>query len=295
MSNRRPTAYREVSVARVDFPLTADNLTEHFLGRECYRRTRYVVVRNGADTALVGVEPRRPGAAVLAAPPPSRCWRFPARPVDVRRPDIDTGVPSQLAKVAVEHPGARAVVVEGRYSHVSFLLDPDPLRVRVREVVPPHPAKLLDQAQRVLDVADDLPPIVLEPELIELDSLLGDAPRRAAAVPRGGHSSSDGRETHYLDERPPDQDWALLGCARSRQIHQWFYGRHAPRAPTPAHAILAPNTGPAADQVLPARGPHRDRRRRRRRPVGGQPRAGQRDGPRRRSATPIRAQSWAPA
>ena len=240
-TNRRPRAYREVSVARVEFALTAANLTDHFLGRECYRRTRYVVVRNGDDTALVGVEPTDPeplfspaaSVAVLA---------LPAETVDLRRPDIDTGVPSQLAKVAVEHPSARAVVVEGRYAHVSFLLDPDPVRVRVREVVPPHPAKLLDQAQRVLDVADDLPPIVLEPELIELDSLVADAP--VVLVPcRGSGIRLEASETLYLDERPPARDWALLGCARSRQIHHWFYGRGAPGHDT-CPRTLAPATGP---------------------------------------------------
>jgi hypothetical protein len=240
-TNRRPRAYREVSVAHVEFALTAANLTDHFLGRECYRRTRYVVVRNGDDTALVGVEPTDPeplfspaaSVAVLA---------LPAETVDLRRPDIDTGVPSQLANVAVEHPSARAVVVEGRYAHVSFLLDPDPVRVRVREVVPPHPAKLLDQAQRVLDVADDLPPIVLEPELIELDSLVADAP--VVLVPcRGSGIRLEASETLYLDERPPARDWVLLGCARSRQIHHWFYGRGAPGRDT-CPRTLAPATGP---------------------------------------------------
>jgi hypothetical protein len=240
-TNRRPRAYREVSVAHVEFALTAANLTDHFLGRECYRRTRYVVVRNGDDTALVGVEPTDPeplfspaaSVAVLA---------LPVETVDLRRPDIDTGVPSQLAKVAVEHPSARAVVVEGRYAHVSFLLDPDPVRVRVREVVPPHPAKLLDQAQRVLDVADDLPPIVLEPELIELDSLVADAP--VVLVPcRGSGIRLEASETLYLDERPPARDWVLLGCARSRQIHHWFYGRGAPGRDT-CPRTLAPATGP---------------------------------------------------
>jgi hypothetical protein len=241
MSNRRPTAYREVSVAQVDFALTPENLTRHFLGRECYRRTRYVVVRNGESTALVGIEPTdpeplfAPAAAVVVL-------ALPADTVDVCRPEIDPGVPSQLAKVAVEHPGVRAVVVEGRYSHVSFLLDPDPLRVRVREVVPPHPAKLLDHAQRVLDVTDDLPPIVLEPELIAFDSLLGDEP--VVLLPcRGAGIHLEGRQTHYLDERPPARDWALLGCARSRQIHHWFYGRSAPGADT-CPRTLAPTTGP---------------------------------------------------
>jgi hypothetical protein len=27
----------------------------------------------------------------------------------------------------------------------------------------------------------------------------------------------------YLDEIPPRADWTLVGCARSRAIHDWFY------------------------------------------------------------------------
>ena len=215
-----------VSIADVDVDLTAANLERVFLGRECYRRTRYLVVRRGDETALVEVvlastDPLfSPATAVtvLAAPHET---------VLVRHPDVDTAVPSQLAKVAVEHPSARCVVVEGRYGHVSFILDPAPVRIRVREVVPPHPAKLLEQAQRVLDVADDLPPIVLVPETIDL----------AAMAPSGGDVLLPCRgagiemttgTTWYLDQRPPDHDWALLGCARSREIHRWFYGRDAP-------------------------------------------------------------------
>ena len=191
-------------------------LPAHPLRRRAQRRGDRARGRRAAPTTAPLFSP----AAVVEV------LALPAETVDVCRSEIDTGVPSQLAKVAAEHPGARAVVVEGRYSHVSFLLDPEPVRVGVREVVPPHPAKLLDQAQRVLDVADELPPIVLAPELIELDSLVGDEP--VVLVPcRGAGIELEGRETHFLDERPPPRDWALLGCARSRQIHQWFYGRGA--------------------------------------------------------------------
>ena len=240
-ANRRPGAYREVSVARVEVPLTAEGLTEHFLGRECYRRTRYVVVRNGGATAVVGVEPADPEP--LFSPAASvEVLALPAETAYLRLPDVDTGVPSQLARVAAGRPGARAVVVEGRYAHVSFLLDPDPLRVRVCEVVPPHPPKLLDQAQRVLDVAEDLPPMLLDPELVELESLAPDA--AVVLLPcRGAGIRFAAREVHYLDERPPERDWTLLGCSRSRQLHRWFYGRGAP-GPDTCPRALASGSGP---------------------------------------------------
>ena len=76
------------------------------------------------------------------------------------RPDLDTAVPTALGRAALEHaPGKRGVVVQGSYGHISFIIDPRPLRVTVREVVPPHPAKLFDQTRRLLDVAEHLPPI----------------------------------------------------------------------------------------------------------------------------------------
>ena len=32
--------------------------------------------------------------------------------------------------------------------------------------------------------------------------------------------------TSYLDQRPPRANWTLLGCARSREIHRWFYAEN---------------------------------------------------------------------
>jgi hypothetical protein len=93
----------------------------------------------------------------------------------------------------------------------------------VTEVVPPLPAKLVDQAQRVLDVAEDLPPIELVPDVIDLGALAGDHPASRYLLPCRG-SGFSGRAVDFLDERPPRQEWTLVGCARSRSLHQWFYG-----------------------------------------------------------------------
>src|SRR5690606_18467641 len=126
--------------------------------------------------------------------------------------------------------GRRAVVVQGRYGHVNFILDPSPLRVTVREVVPPHPAKLLDQARRVLALAEDLPPIELVPDIVDLTEQVRPADGTGILLPcRGGGVSIDGATVDYLDERPPRKQWTLIGCERSQQIHEWFYGERAPQ------------------------------------------------------------------
>ena len=167
---------------------------------------------------------------------------------------------------AAEHaPGARCVVVRGRYGHVSFILDPAPVRVRVLEVVPPWPPKLVDQVSRVLDVAEDLPPVELVPELVDLRR-----PGRPAARPArylfpcrgGGMRAARGAAEVVLPRRDPAarEPWTLVGCARSRADPRLVLrrrgaaGRHVPAQPGRA---AERRRRLAADQVLPARGPGR--------------------------------------
>jgi hypothetical protein len=230
VSNLVPGQYRGVAVATVAAPLTRDGLERHFLGREAYRRTRWVVASRGPEVALVEVRKAAGRGDPLFAPiVEARVLALPGECALVDAPEVDTGVPSQLARVARERaPGARCVVVRGRYRHVSFILDPAPIRVRVVEVVPPVPAKLLDQARRVLEVAEDLPPIDLVAELVDLTDLARDRPAARYLLPcRGAGVTVDGAEVRFLDERPAVEDWVLLGCDRSREIHRWFYRAEA--------------------------------------------------------------------
>jgi hypothetical protein len=158
----------------------------------------------------------------------------------VDAPDTDTAVPTQLAQAAARRaPQARCVVVRGRYGHVSFIADPAPIPVRVVEVVPPRPPKLVDQLGRVLDLAEDLPPVELVTDLVDLTALAGALPAEHYLFPcRAGQGSETaapgaggpgaGASVSYLDEIPERAPWTLVGCARSRSIHDWFYGGDVP-------------------------------------------------------------------
>jgi hypothetical protein len=188
VSNVVPGQYRRVSVATVDGPLTPERLTNHFLGREAYRHTRFIVARAGRDTALVRVVKADDGP--LFSPITSvEVLAVPEECVFVVAPDIDTGIPSALAQVAAGQT-ARCVVVEGRYHHVSFILDPAPIRIRVGDVVPPRPAKLFDQARRVLELAEDLPPIELVPDFVDLVDLAAAHPSEQYLVRAGARASA---------------------------------------------------------------------------------------------------------
>ena len=121
----------------------------------------------------------------------------------------------------------RCVVVEGRYGHVSFVLDPAPLQLHVLDVAPPWPAKLLDQVERVLRHGrGPARRSSSSPDVVEL--------RRPAArtepaehylLPcRGGGMDVAGPPSTTSTRSRRARDWTLLGCARSRPIHDCFYG-----------------------------------------------------------------------
>lgn len=229
-ANLVPAQYREVSVTEVPVPLEEDRLRAFLAGRPVYRRTRYIIARHGADSVVVEVtkESEQPlfspvtSVTVLARADETAL---------VDAPETDTAVPTQLARVAGrDAPGARCVIVRGRYGHVSFILDPAPIRLRVLEVVPPWPAKLVDQLTRVLDLAEDLPPVELMPELVDLRDLADTRPAPHYLFPcRAGRAAPENATpVSYLDEIPEREPWTLVGCARSRAIHDWFYGDKVP-------------------------------------------------------------------
>jgi hypothetical protein len=155
--------------------------------------------------------------------------------------------------------------VRGRYGHVGFIADPAPVRIRVVEVVPPRPAKLVDQASRVLELAEGLPPVELVPELTDLTALAASSPAAHYLFPcRAGAEAGDaetgaagttdagtgGAAVSYLDEIPPRADWTLVGCARSRAIHEWFYDGEAPAVDICPRNLARPAAADRAGPVL---------------------------------------------
>ena len=232
--NLVPGQYRNVSVADVPVALDEAALRAHLLGRPVYRRTRYLIARNGGACAVVEVS--KESEVPLFSPVTAMTMIAQAgETAFVDAPGTDTAVPTQLARAAAAHaPHTRCVIVRGRYGHVSFIADPAPIAVRVVEVVPPWPPKLVDQLGRVLDLAEDLPPVELVPDLVDLAALAGTRPARHYLFPcragRGNEATPPGAgaAVSYLDEIPERAPWTLVGCARSRSIHDWFYGDDVP-------------------------------------------------------------------
>jgi hypothetical protein len=242
-----PVRYREVAVTTVDFALTEHRLRSFFEGREAYRRTGYIVVHRKASEQVTLLQVATVSREPLFSPITRvELLAGPGETAFVHAAEVDLAVPSQVCRAALElAPDARCVIIHGRYEHVSFILDPTPIRVRLAEVAPPYPPKLLDQARRVLEVAEDLPPMVLEPEIFNLVNLAAARPAKSYLYPcRGSGIAPEDTEVSYLDERPARKDWVLVGCERSRQIHQHFYGDEPPSVEMCPRELAAPGPDP---------------------------------------------------
>jgi hypothetical protein len=218
--------YRGASVQEVTVPLTEADLLRFLLGREVYRRTEYLVLRNGDATAMVRV--RKASEAPLFSPVvEARVLAIPGQTAWIEAPATDVGNASELAATALEHAGhgILAYVVKGRYEHVNFIWKPAFVRVRVVEVVPPEPAKLLAMAQQVVDFDEDLPPLELVLDAVDIRRLATAHQAERYLLPCRGSGVELGAPVEFLDTRPPRRGpWLLIGCERSMQLHRHFYG-----------------------------------------------------------------------
>ena len=227
--NIMPSRYRQVSVAAVP-SLSPEDLVARFTGREAYFRTRFVVARLDSEPDRCAlVELARDGSDDLFSPAVAARVLASADECAYLRDDgADLGIASHLARLALQRLDRRCIVVEGRYRHVSFLLNAQPLRITVVDVVPPEPSKLVDQVTRVLDSAEDLPPIAVDERIVDSRALVTEPVPGGLIVPcRGGGIDIEGVDVSHLDERPTSAGSTLLGCERSQQIHRWFYGTDA--------------------------------------------------------------------
>ncbi|HEV2252976.1 MAG TPA: hypothetical protein VGS06_07255 [Streptosporangiaceae bacterium] len=247
--NLVPSQYRNVSVADVPAELDEESLRAYLVGRPVYRRTRYVVARRGGASAVVEVS-KESEVPLFSPVVEMSVLARPDETAFVDAAETDTAVPTQVARVAAEQaPGARCVIVRGRYGHVSFILDPAPIRIGVVEVVPPWPPKLADQLSRVLELAEDLPPVELVPYLVDLDELAATRPARhylfpcRAGQPVAAEPARVAAEVSYLDEIPERAPWTLVGCARSKSIHDWFYGDDVPMVDMCPRRLAGERTG----------------------------------------------------
>ncbi|MEZ5116879.1 MAG: hypothetical protein R2737_11480 [Candidatus Nanopelagicales bacterium] len=240
--------YRGVSVQEVDVALQDEAaVLDYIVGREVYRRTEWLVLRNSGACALVAV--RKETYEPLFAPAvEARVLAGPDRTVWIDSPTTDVGNATALAAAAAPYLSADvdAYVVQGRYEHINVIWQPRPVPVVVTEVVPPEPAKLLMMARQAVEYDEDLPPVDLVLDAVDIRVLAAANPADGYLLPCRGSGVDLPGEVTFLDTRPPERgDWTLIGCERSVQFHRHFYGDEPPQVDLCPHRRAAGFDGDA--------------------------------------------------
>lgn len=224
--------YRGLSMQEVDIPLDDESeILEYLLGREVYRRTEWLLLANGDDHALVAVL-KESFEPLFSPVTEARVLAGPDRTAWIEDASTDVGNATALAAAAarLERDDIDAYAVKGRYEHVNVIWQPRPVRILVTEVVPPEPAKLLEMARQAVEFDDELPPIDLVLDAVDIRVMAGDNPAEGYLLPCRGSGVDLPGEVSFLDTRPEQRaDWTLIGCERSLQFHRHFYGDEPPQ------------------------------------------------------------------
>jgi hypothetical protein len=235
--------YRGLSVQDVDVPLTPRPIEALLRSRKVYRRTAFLALRSDRDTALVAIRPSDPDQ-LFSPVAELRVLSGPVTTVWIDEPTAEVSNASSLAATALAHRQDDTLVylVRGRFEHVNFIWRPTPIPIRVTEVVPPFPPKLYAMAEQVIGYDEDLPPVHLLLDAVDLGQLMMANPARHHLLPCRGSGAGAGETVSFLDCHPAyDPEWLLIGCERSRQFHEHFYGTQprqvdlCPRIRAPGH------------------------------------------------------------
>lgn len=243
--NLVPLPYSRVAVRHVDFALNETELKSFLCGKEAWFETDYVVFHRGNDCAVVELRKESQGGMFcriaevgIVSLPDTSHW--------IEDSTVDTGNPSALADKArsLGITASETLVVSGLYEHVNFIHRSQPTVIDVFDLSPPDPPRLLDMARRVI-ANRNFPAIVLNPRVQSIPELVPHVDDRPILFPCGVSQLKALVSAFYLDERPSRQDWVLVGCERSRQIHRHVYGDEPPRIELCPKKLFATGDAPA--------------------------------------------------
>ena len=220
-----PESYRKVSVQPYTGGMTENKIRKYLIGKEAYRHTEFIILENSKSCAIAMIN-RLEGDSLFSPIKDLVLVAYSETCVLVEDRTVDTANNTALASKAEELGLSKqsTLIVRGLDDHVNFINHPDPIRIQVLEVIPPEPPKLLRMVEHVLTYAA-LPAIKLEVQEIDIRDLAGKAKNtKALLVPCRSSGLDFEIPTYFLDEHPNRHNWLLLGCERSLQIHEHFYG-----------------------------------------------------------------------
>lgn len=217
-----PEHCKEVSVRTVNFPLTPTNIAEVVKGKKAYTRTRYYVLRNRNDSAVISVE-KEDGNELFRNIKSFEILSLPNETVFVEDRTIDVINRTQMAKLSQKYKG-KLVVVRGMFNHVSFVKDEDLIRINVIDTVPPRPSKLSVMVEKIISIGLINAPIIANHIEIDLESIASTLKTKGVIFPCRASGISCDKVVYFLDETPEiSVESTLVGCDLSRRIFKSLY------------------------------------------------------------------------
>ncbi|MCK4456081.1 MAG: hypothetical protein KAU99_07015 [Thermoplasmata archaeon] len=218
-----PKHCRHVGVKDVDFPLNPESILKAWKGKRIYFRTNYLVLRNGNEHSVLGVKSTPSG--VMNDIDDIDIISLPDGTVWVEDTEIDVLSPTQLVRVALQHPG-KTVVVNGAFNHVSFVKNPEARRIRVFDVIPPA-SKLVSLVRSIADSQAISVAVDIEEDLLDMNVLAEEVKTEEILLPCKGELATD-KPVLHLANSPDVRDATLIGCVFSRKVAKELYGRDLP-------------------------------------------------------------------
>ena len=222
-----PEHCKEVSLKKVSFPLTKEEIQRNLIGKSAYKKTKFIILNNKDYWAVVSIQRPQPdslfskieGIEVISLPESTKYDED---------PEIDVLSPTSMWQKA-EEMGAKTLVIKGKFEHVSFIHDENAQPVRILEVVPPEPPKLLELVKKVLYSGNVNEPVKIIPEIFDLRDTAQDCKNQIIVFPCNASGLESEKEFYYLDERPDisqekKDEIFLIGCDISFRIFKTIYG-----------------------------------------------------------------------
>lgn len=219
-----PAHCNEVGIRRVEFPLRNEEIRNEALGKRVYAKTRYLLLTDGEEWAVVGI--KSDGTGLLRKVRQADVIALPEDIEYVDSPKLNVLSISAMAQAAAKS-NKGMVIVKGAFDHYSFIQGKTSITLTVYDVVPPKPPKLLDLTEKVLMLEDIDRPVIIVPRILDLHSLVGPEDN-LVMLPCCTSGVELKQDVLFLDEAPTlsnteARSVTLVGCDLSRKIFHSLY------------------------------------------------------------------------
>jgi hypothetical protein len=219
-----PDHCSQVGIRQVSYKSIEKNIREDLLGSEVYYQTRYLVIRSNyqGKVSYSVVEIHGRGYGLFNKVEDITVISLPMDTGFVTEPKTDVLNHNSMASAAGK-VYKKVVVVEGEFGHISFVRKEWPIEIKVVDVIPPMPSKLLTMTDRSLKSMSLNKPVVLVPKLVNLDV---EVKGHEVIYSCRSTDLSEDSDNKFLQEMPDiSDDPVLVGCNLSRKIFMSKYNK----------------------------------------------------------------------